>query len=353
MRCSLWLRLFRSRGMYTCQFVCVIFCACVFVDVVMCVIPRYNVIKTPTSWRKCFPIEDERHWVNMLEKGFLDIESTECSLLPITKARYQARKTLEHARLCNPELVIHRIPAFCESTVPSVCEKTPMCVVGAIKAVVPTIKQAVIPAGVEIIGPAAFHDCELLERVVIPDSVKFICRIAFLRCRRLTSLSLPHGLHTVERFAFAGCTNMTSVRFRPPANRPKNVFIAWAVSNAKNRKNFSLTKIANLRNVISLITILASECRAPHSIVAQELELGLIFAGCPELFDKFGNASIYWEPLFKTRVLEDKRARLEFSKVGLAADLVRITPAISKRKAQTTGALQETKVRASQQMFDR
>ena len=88
------------------------------------------------------------------------------------------------------------------------------------------VTNVVIPDGIEVIGPAAFSDCENLEFLELPDSLRKICRMAFLRCRKLTSIVLSHGFETVGKYAFAGCSALKSVRFRPPAGCPNAVLLS-------------------------------------------------------------------------------------------------------------------------------
>ena len=277
----------------------------------------------PAKYFQRFPNEDSTHERCMRVFGFLCIDHTEFCIMPQT---WKSKRTTP----CSPDMEIGKIPDFRGTSVPKVCTRNPLCVFrvhGRSR-----LKLAVIPDGVEVIGPSAFHDCEFLERVVIPDSVKFICRIAFLRCRRLISLSLPHGLHSVQYFAFAGCTELKSVTFRPPPNRPKQVFIAWAISVGNNRNNFESTNIARMRNVVALIVILASESRPSRSIVGGRKGLALTFAGCAKLIDKFGmscrdetslSLRAYCDPFFNAEV---------YSKFTVTS---------SKRKAQTPAKLQD------------
>ncbi|MBQ9371284.1 MAG: leucine-rich repeat domain-containing protein [Thermoguttaceae bacterium] len=65
-----------------------------------------------------------------------------------------------------------------------------------------------IPAGVEIIGDAAFYNCWNLKSVVIPEGVKIIGDFAFGGCHSLANPILPKSLESIGDYAFWGCSNL-------------------------------------------------------------------------------------------------------------------------------------------------
>ena len=73
------------------------------------------------------------------------------------------------------------------------------------------IKSVVIPSSVKVIEPAAFIDCESLEKVTLPEGLLCIGRGAFRRTG-LTSVTLPEGLLCLGANAFTE-TALTSITF--------------------------------------------------------------------------------------------------------------------------------------------
>ena len=72
-------------------------------------------------------------------------------------------------------------------------------------------------------------------------------------------MSLPHTLIDFGTGAFEYCERLVSVSFRPPVGRA--CFIVWSVSNMRNRVNWQLTTVKQLRNVLRLITEFGLETR--------------------------------------------------------------------------------------------
>lgn len=68
-----------------------------------------------------------------------------------------------------------------------------------------TIKEVIVPFGVERISTAAFRACSNLERVTIPDTVTIIEEEAFRFCVKLRGVELPSALHTFGDSAFSDC----------------------------------------------------------------------------------------------------------------------------------------------------
>ena len=69
-------------------------------------------------------------------------------------------------------------------------------------------KEAIIPEGVETIGPSAFSECCDLERVVMPSSVTKIDRLAFCSCKKLKEAILSPNIKTIEQHAFLHCSEL-------------------------------------------------------------------------------------------------------------------------------------------------
>ena len=221
----------------------------------------------------------------VIDTGVLEIQSEECDKL--SEVIRQRRKTEKHVkRFCSSFIVKRTVHNTSAAFRPF-----PLTVVG-VRGQKMDVTNVVIPDGIEVIGPAAFSDCENLEFLELPDSVWKINRMAFLRCRKLTFIVLPHGFETVGKYAFAGCSALKSVRFRPPAGCANAVFIAWSVSVGRNRTNFDLTTLRYTRNVLRIITLFALECRVLCSLDEPQV-LARSFAGCRKLISNFRNTHSY------------------------------------------------------------
>ena len=264
-----------------------------------------------------FHSDDEYRDDVVSEGGKLVIQSTEYNKLSVITSNTKKAK-----RFCTT-FIVHTILMKCRHD--GLAGKVLQGVVG-VRGDKRDLTKVVIPDGIEVIGPAAFSDCERLKSVVLPESVQRVCRIAFLRCRNLSSVSLPNGLETVERYAFAGCTKLEKVIFRPPAGKATAVFIVWAVSVGKNRDNFHLTIIKRLRNVLRLITGLASESRVPSSIAPSPRALAATFAGCSRLSGKLGmttNRCNFVSDFLNAEVSPDQEVDLSMHKT--APDVIDLT----------------------------
>ena len=139
------------------------------------------------------------------------------------------------------------------------------------------ITSITIPDTVARIGRESFNECCELTSVTLPDNLISIGKKAFMNCSGLTSLTLPDSVINIGEFAFCGCAGiislslpdnlkfighgafrgvkMKSVFFRPPVSR--GAFIAWVVGSSRNRDNWQITTVKQLRNVLRLVTELA------------------------------------------------------------------------------------------------
>ncbi len=68
-----------------------------------------------------------------------------------------------------------------------------------------------IPAGVRIIGEAAFYQCSRLSRVTMPDSVTAIEDFAFYSCRGLRDITVSNSAASIGPYAFSFCSSLSSI----------------------------------------------------------------------------------------------------------------------------------------------
>lgn len=74
-----------------------------------------------------------------------------------------------------------------------------------------TVKEIIVPDGVESIGFEAFQRCPALESIKLPDSIKKIDEFAFLSCTSLKSITIPSGVTAITKGDFFGCSALKEV----------------------------------------------------------------------------------------------------------------------------------------------
>merc|ERR1712032_464701 len=124
----------------------------------------------------------------------------------------------------------------------------------------------------------AFAGCTGLTSLTLPETMRSVRTNAFAGCTGITALTLPHALTSVGTSAFAGCTALTSVVLK---TRPPSDFIAWAVGSSRNRTNWELTTLTQLRNVLRLITEFVVETLDVYNLNPGGLRK--VFEGCTRL----------------------------------------------------------------------
>lgn len=73
------------------------------------------------------------------------------------------------------------------------------------------IRKVVIEDGVELVGTAAFYECERLTEVRLPESLFEIGVGAFTNCVSLAKIEIPDGVSLIGTVAFADCESLESV----------------------------------------------------------------------------------------------------------------------------------------------
>ena len=74
-----------------------------------------------------------------------------------------------------------------------------------------TVKEVIIPQGLETIGDRAFRGCANIESIEIPSTVTSIGESAFSNCNSLTSIELPSSIVNVGYRAFEYCEKLTDI----------------------------------------------------------------------------------------------------------------------------------------------
>ena len=76
-----------------------------------------------------------------------------------------------------------------------------------------SIKEVIIPYGVEKIGNQAFHYCSNLKRITIPNSVTDLgYQLTFSGCSSLESITIPSGVTKIPKNTFSNCTSLKTVK---------------------------------------------------------------------------------------------------------------------------------------------
>ena len=74
------------------------------------------------------------------------------------------------------------------------------------------LSGAVLPTGLQTLGPYAFTANTLLTSITIPGGVRVVGDSAFEACHALQSVTLEHGVETIDHRAFMNCYALTDVK---------------------------------------------------------------------------------------------------------------------------------------------
>lgn len=94
-------------------------------------------------------------------------------------------------------------------------------------------KNTSIPTNVELIGVAAFEDCEDMSIMTIPNSVRRIYERAFSGCPSLTSVVIGSGITRIDEKAFANSDKLVDI-YCYAEKVPKTATNAFNKSNPQN-----------------------------------------------------------------------------------------------------------------------
>ena len=94
-----------------------------------------------------------------------------------------------------------------------------------------SLREVVIPDGVQKITVSAFENCTSLSEIIIPNSVTDIGEDAFRGCKNLTHIYIPDSVEEIGKKAFAGCAK----GFVLQSSNPK-----WKAYALKERLKFEL-----------------------------------------------------------------------------------------------------------------
>ena len=141
------------------------------------------------------------------------------------------------------------------------------------------LKTVVLPNLCDVVRKNTFFKCVRLEVITLPKKLQKIEEGAFYGCESLKCIKLPHSLKEIAIDAFTNCYNMHSVIFHAPY--PQAAFIVWVVSNSR-RKNYKLTTVRNMRNILRMIVAMAAGIRRSVKDIDQ---VSAVFKKCHRLFD--------------------------------------------------------------------
>ena len=144
------------------------------------------------------------------------------------------------------------------------------------------LTSLMLPESLTEVGASAFRSCTGLTSLTLPGSMTVLGDTAFAECTGLTSVILPESLTSVVLYSYIGdrvfedCDGLASVVF-PPRSTP--CFVCFALSNMRNRANWELTTVKQLRNVLRLITAFAVKRRDAVFTMDPHGSKG-VFRGC-------------------------------------------------------------------------
>ena len=71
-----------------------------------------------------------------------------------------------------------------------------------------SLREYVVPEGVEIICENAFEECQSLIEIILPSTLKQIGSMAFYNCANLESITIPEGIKLIDYSTFKGCSSL-------------------------------------------------------------------------------------------------------------------------------------------------
>lgn len=104
-----------------------------------------------------------------------------------------------------------------------------------------SLKEAVLPAGIESIPGEMFLRCSSLEKVTVPEGITAISYSAFRGCTALRDVSLPSTLRILGSSAFDGCLSLQAVSL-PEGLREIG---AWAFQNCISIASLTVPSTVN------------------------------------------------------------------------------------------------------------
>lgn len=74
------------------------------------------------------------------------------------------------------------------------------------------IRTLKLPSNLKRIERSSFNNCDNLSKVELPRNIEYIGRWAFGNCDNLSNVTMFDGVEKIESYAFYGCPNLTDVR---------------------------------------------------------------------------------------------------------------------------------------------
>ena len=75
-----------------------------------------------------------------------------------------------------------------------------------------SLKSVAIPDSVEVVGAAAFAECDGLEELRLGEGIKKIEIAAFCRCRSLKRVAVPDSVEDVGQLVFFACSELEELQ---------------------------------------------------------------------------------------------------------------------------------------------
>ena len=120
------------------------------------------------------------------------------------------------------------------------------------------LTSVTLPNSLQSIGNKAFRRCGGLTSLALPDSLKDVGECEFEDCRKLTNVSFPHSLWG-RGMLVKVCSPVTTISFPSTSVQVRDLLSSpglWVAVRTVTA-NWQVTSVMRLRNVLSLITVLA------------------------------------------------------------------------------------------------
>ena len=122
--------------------------------------------------------------------------------------------------------------------------------------------NAMVPAGITVIGTDAFADCDFIKTVKIPTSVKYIMDGAFFGCSGIKEIKIPESVLKIGNNAFSECSALEKAEIPQSCKTGKNLFKNTKINTDNTSKEIAETTKASATTTKAVTTATAATTAA-------------------------------------------------------------------------------------------
>lgn len=126
-----------------------------------------------------------------------------------------------------------------------------------------SLKEIVLPSGIEKLGTAVFRNCKMLATVRLNAALKELGNASFQECTSLERIDLPIQLNRIGEYAFYGCTGLTVIQL--PDRVTSYEYRAFANCSNLKKINYPISLVSGASGAFQNDVKLA-EITVPESV---------------------------------------------------------------------------------------